>query len=90
MSRRDVASSSRIETKGAIQIRVVRLARKRTEGRQSQSSETEIQLNSNDAACRASELTRNGTNLIDGGGGREPTQGGTPLTPKARRRVQGN
>jgi hypothetical protein len=41
---------SRIRTKGAIRLRVVRLARQRPEGRQPQSSETDIQLNSNDAA----------------------------------------
>jgi hypothetical protein len=47
----------------------------------------DLQLTTNDAALRASELTRNGTNRIDGGGGKEPTQGLTPLTTSARRRV---
>jgi hypothetical protein len=45
-----------------VPLRVVRLARQCTEGRQSQISETDIHLNINDAACRASELTRNGKN----------------------------
>jgi hypothetical protein len=57
-----VCLSSRIRTKGSIPFRVVRLARQGIEGRQSQSSETDIQLKSNDAAFRASEFTRNGTN----------------------------
>jgi UDP:flavonoid glycosyltransferase YjiC (YdhE family) len=41
--------SSRIRTNGAISLRVVRLARQRPGGRQSQISRTVLQLNFNDA-----------------------------------------
>jgi hypothetical protein len=62
MSRRDGTSEFRIEKKGARRLSVVHLKRHRPEGRESRSSNTVHQLNSNDAALRASKLTRNGTN----------------------------
>jgi hypothetical protein len=53
---------SRTLTKCAISLRVVRLARQRPEGRQSQISKTVLQLKYNFSASRASELNRTGTN----------------------------
>jgi hypothetical protein len=45
MTRRDGRMSTQIRTKGAIRLRVVRLACQRPEGRQSRSSKTDLQLN---------------------------------------------
>jgi hypothetical protein len=76
MTGRDGASEFPQSNEGAICLNVVRLARQRPVGRQSHISKTVLQLNSNYSACRESELTRNGTNCLDGGGVSEPTQGG--------------
>jgi hypothetical protein len=47
---------------------------------------TDLHLKSYDAPRWASELTRNLTICFDFGGGRDPTQGGTRLTPPSKRR----
>jgi hypothetical protein len=84
MTRRDGASKLHNRTNGANGPMVIRLARHMAGGRQSRSSNTDLQLKSNDAACRPSELTRKGTNRIDGGGVSELNQSVTSLKPPAR------